>query len=408
LRIAEISVHSCPLRPLGAGDVGGMNLYILRLSEEMNKLGIEVDIFARRHNQNEAEIIRINERTRLIHIRAGQPADLPAMDVYNCLPEFEANLLAFINREGTNYDILRSHYWTSAIIAEKIKKQLNLPDVVTFHTMGKEKNRAFGNQLEPELRIISEQAIVASADRIVTSTDEGKNNLINLYSSAPEKIMVIPPGVDLEFFRPEDKQKARIALNLKDYRRILLFVGRLQPYKGLDLLLQSMANLPNLGTTLLLAVGGNSGKDDELAKMNLLAKELGIGNMVSFVGAVAHENMPNFYNAADICIVPSYHETFGMVALEALASGTPVIAARVGGLVTIVKDGETGYLFDERSPETLATYLCLLMSENEIRNSMAIAARQSAMKYNWASTARQLLQVYRSERELLLGDHQFK
>ena len=394
MRIAEISVHSCPLRPLGAGDVGGMNLYILRLCQETSKLGVDVDIFARRHDQNEPEVIRINERTRLIHIHAGYPRDVSTMDVYNCLPEFQSNLLSFIKREGVKYDIVRSHYWTSALIAEKIKKQLGIPDVVTFHTMGKVKNRAFGTRLEPEIRIKSEKEIVANADRIITSTDEGKNNLINLYGANPEKVDVIPPGVDLDFFHPGDKEKARRELDLTDYRRVLLFAGRLQPFKGLDLLLHAMTNLPNHGTTRLLVVGGNAGKGDELVRMNSLVTELGISNMVGFVGAVEHENMPKFYNAADICVVPSYHESFGMVALESLASGTPVVAARVGGLATIVRDGETGYLFDERSPETLAIYLCLLMSENEIRNSMARAARQSVMKYNWSATAQRLLKVY--------------
>ena len=394
MRIAEISVHSCPLRPLGAGDVGGMNLYIFRLCEEMSKLGIEVDIFARWHDQNEPEIIQINERTRLIHIRAGLPQDVSTIDVYNCLPEFQANLLSFTKKENVKYDILRSHYWTSALVAEKIKKQLGLPDVVTFHTLGKVKNRAFGAPLEPEIRIKSEKEIVANVERIITSTDEGKQNLINLYGADPEKVAVISPGVDLDLFHPQDKEKARHELDLEDYRRVLLFAGRLQPFKGLDLLLHAMTNLPNHGMTRLLVVGGNAGKEDELAKMNLLVKKLGISNMVGFVGAVEHKNMTKFYNAADICVVPSYHESFGMVALEALASGTPVVAARVGGLATIVKDGETGYLFDQRSPEILATYLCLLMSENEIRNSMASAARQSVMNYNWSSTAQSLLKFY--------------
>ena len=394
MRIAEISVHSCPLRPLGTGDVGGMNLYILSLCNETNKLGIEVDIFARWHDQNEPEIIQINERTRLIHIRAGRPRDESTIDVYNCLTEFQANLLSFITREGTNYDILRSHYWTSALVAEKIKKQLGIPDIVTFHTLGAVKNRAFGGRLEPELRIKSEKEIVATVDRVVTSTPEGKSNLINLYGSSPDKVSVIPPGVDLDFFRPKDKETARRELDLEEYKRVLLFAGRLQPFKGLDLLLHAMTYLPNHGFTRLLVVGGNAGKGDELAKMNSLVKELGISNMVGFVGAVEHKNMSKFYNAADICVIPSYHESFGMVALEALASGTPVVASRVGGLATIVKDGETGYLFEERSPETLATYLCLLMSENEIRNSMAKAARQSVMKYNWSSTARRLFRVY--------------
>jgi D-inositol-3-phosphate glycosyltransferase len=394
MRIAEISVHSCPQRPLGTGDVGGMNLYILTLSHEMNRLGVNVDIFARWHDPAEPEIIRINERTRLIHIRAGELRDISKMEVFNCLPEFQAKILEFMQKDGAKYDILRSHYWTSALVAEQIKKQLGVPDIVTFHTLGEVKNRASGAHEEPEIRIQSEKKIVAITDCIVTSTAEGKNNLINLYGCLPEKIKIIPPGVNLDVFLPRDQEKARRELDLENYRRVLLFAGRLQPFKGLDLLLHAMTNLPNHGMTKLLVVGGNSGDNDELAKMNALTNELGIGSRVDFVGPVEHEKMPVYYNAADICIVPSYHESFGLVAVEALASGTPVLASRVGGLATIVKDGETGYLFEERSPEALAAYLCLMMSENEIRNSMAGAARQSVLKYSWSSTAQHLLQEY--------------
>ncbi len=395
MHIAEISVHSCPQRSPGTGDVGGMNLYILALSHEMNKLGVEVDIFARRHDPDEPEIININERTRLIHIPAGAAKDIAKTEIYDCLPEFQANLQAFMARDRAHYDVIRSHYWTSGLVAEKLKSQLQIPHVITFHTLGSVKNRASGTAEEPELRIQAEKEIVEHADCIVTSTEEGKNNLIHLYGGQPQKIRVIPAGVDLDLFHPADREEARRELALEEYRRVLLFAGRLQPFKGLDLLLHAMTYLPNHGTTRLLVVGGNAGKKDEMVKMNSLVNDLGIGSMVGFVGPVEHDRMPTFYNAADICVVPSYHESFGMVAVEALASGTPVLASRVGGLATIVRDGETGYLFDERSPEVLATYLCLLMSENEIRKSMAQSARQSVEKYNWSATANSLFRLYR-------------
>jgi len=395
VHIAEISVHSCPQRSPGTGDVGGMNLYILALSHEMNKLGVEVDIFARRHDPDEPEIININERTRLIHIPAGAAKDIAKTEIYDCLPEFQANLQAFMARDRAHYDVIRSHYWTSGLVAEKLKSQLQIPHVITFHTLGAVKNRASGTAEEPELRIQAEKEIVEHADCIVTSTEEGKNNLIHLYGGQPQKIRVIPAGVDLDLFHPADREEARRELALEEYRRVLLFSGRLQPFKGLDLLLHAMTYLPNHGTTRLLVVGGNAGKKDEMVKMNSLVNDLGIGSMVGFVGPVEHDRMPTFYNAADICVVPSYHESFGMVAVEALASGTPVLASRVGGLATIVRDGETGYLFDERSPEVLATYLCLLMSENEIRKSMAQSARQSVEKYNWSATANSLFRLYR-------------
>jgi D-inositol-3-phosphate glycosyltransferase len=322
------------------------------------------------------------------------------MDVYNYLPEFRANLLAFLKKDSAKYDILRSHYWTSALVAEQLKKQLGVPNVVTFHTLGEVKNRALDTEEEPELRIQSEKEIATTADYIIAFTLEERNNLIHLCGSQPEKIRVIPGGVDLDFFHPMDKEKARRELHLEDYGRVLLFAGRLRPIKGLDLLLRALTHLPNGRSTHLLVVGGNTGKAGELAKLDSLVSELGISNKVTFVGVVEHEKMPTFYNAADLCVIPSYHESFGMVAVESLASGTPVVASRVGGLATIVKDGETGYLVDERSPEILAMYLCLLMGENEIRESMAKAARQSVMKYDWSSTARRILRVYRE----LLGN----
>jgi D-inositol-3-phosphate glycosyltransferase len=400
VRIAEISVHSCPRRPLGSGDVGGMNLYILSISRELSKVGAQVDIFTRWHDPDEPEILIIDERTRLIHIRAGEPRDTNNIDVFNYLPEFQANLLAFMKKDGSKYDILHSHYWTSALVAEQLKEQLEVPNIVTFHTLGEVKNRAFGTEVEPELRIQSEKEIVTTVDCIIAFTPEERDHLVHLYGSQPEKIRVIPGGVDLDCFHPIDREQARRELHLEDYRRVLLFAGRLQPYKGLDLLLSAMTHLPNGRSVRLLVVGGNSGKADELAKLNSLVGELGINNKVSFVGAVEHDRMPIFYNAADICVIPSYHESFGLVAVEALASGTPVVASRVGGLATIVKDGETGYLFDERSPETLAMYLCLLMLENEIRESMAKAARSSVMKYDWSLTSHLVLRVFQE----LLGN----
>ena len=261
--------------------------------------------------------------------------------------------------------------------------------------MGEVKNQAFSAEQEPEIRIRSEKEIATNADCIVAFTREEKNNLINLYRSNPERIKVIPGGVDLNLFHPIDREKARYELHMENYRRVLLFAGRLQPFKGLELLLRALTHLPDGMLVQLLVVGGNAGKVDELARMNALVNELGIRNKVTYVGVVEHNKMPTFYNAADICIIPSYHESFGFVAAESLASGTPVVASHVGGLATIVKDGETGYLVDGRSPEDLAIYLCLLMSENEIRQSMAKAARSSVRKYQWSSIANNILKVYR-------------
>jgi D-inositol-3-phosphate glycosyltransferase len=270
---------------------------------------------------------------------------------------------------------------------------LGIPNVVTFHTLGEVKNRAMGVAEEPELRIKEEKRVIATADRIIATTSEERNNLVDLYGSRPEKVRVIPGGVDLDFFYPMDKEKARRELHLDSYGRVLLFVGRIQPIKGLDLLLHALTQLPN-GRSMRLVVSGKADKTDEMVRLNSLVSKLGIEKKVEFVGIVEHKKMPLYYNAADICVIPSYHESFGLVAVESLASGTPVVASRVGGLATTVKDGETGYLMDERSAESIAMHLCLLMSENEIRESMARAARPSVMKYNWANITRMILGTY--------------
>jgi D-inositol-3-phosphate glycosyltransferase len=251
-----------------------------------------------------------------------------------------------------------------------------------------------GTDEEPELRISEEKKIAASADCIIASTVEEENNLVSLYGCLPEKVRVIPGGVDLNFFRPMDKEKARRELHLEDYSRVLLFAGRIQPIKGLDLLLNAMAHFPNGRSVKLVVVGGNAGENDEMSKLSSLVNKLGIEKRVQFVGPVEHQKMPLFYNAADICVIPSYHESFGLVAVESLASGTPVVASRVGGLATIVKDGETGYLVDKHSADDFAMHLCLLMSEDKIRKSMATAARPSVINYDWSNTAAKVLKVY--------------
>jgi D-inositol-3-phosphate glycosyltransferase len=397
MRVAEISLHSCPLRPLGSGDIGGMNLHVRHLSQELDKLGVEVDIFTRRHDPHEPEVMRIGERTRFIHIPAGEPADVPKMDIYNYLPEFLTNMLAFLKRDGAKYDLLHSHYWLSAVMAEQLKVRLGIPNVVTFHTLGEVTSRALATEAEPELRIQAERAAIATADSIIVFTPEEKNNLIELYGSQPQKIRVVPGGVDLASFHPIDKERARRELGLLNHAKLMLFAGRIQPIKGLDLLLRAVSHLPDGRNTRLLVVGGNAGKVDELVRMKSLANELGIGEKVVFTGVVEHEKMPLFYNAADVCIIPSYHESFGLVAVEALATGTPVVASRVGGLATIVKDGETGYLVDELSPQAFALHICLLLGDEEIRQVMAGAARPSVEEYAWSLMARRIIKVYEEQ-----------
>jgi D-inositol-3-phosphate glycosyltransferase len=374
-----------------------MNLHVRHLGQELGRLGVAVDVFTRRHDMSEPEVIRLGENTRLIHISAGPPADIPKTDIPGYLDEFLANLRAFMERDGARYDLVHAHYWLSAWVAGWLKARLGIPAVVSFHTLGEVKNRALANQDEPEARLRAEREAVAAADVIIAFTAGEKDDLVNLYGGKPEKIRVIPGGVDLRAFHPGDRGEARRELGLLGLGRVLLFAGRLQPIKGLDLLLRAVSFMPDGRGMRLLVVGGNAGRADELARLKALAGELGVGDKVAFMGVVAHERMPLFYNAADVCVVPSHHESFGLVAVEALATGTPVVASRVGGLATIVRNGETGYLVDEPSPEAFALHLCLLLSDEGVRRVMAGAARPSVRKYEWSLMARRILRVYEAQ-----------
>lgn len=393
MRIAEISVHGCPLRPLGSSDTGGMNVYVRQLSQELGRIGVEVDIFTRSHDPEEPEVMAIGENTRLIHIVAGEQEDVPKMDIYRYLHQFSLNLRRFSEREGVAYDLLHSHYWLSAWAAERMKTQPRIPRVTTFHTLGAVKNQARPAEKEPRERLDAERKAVAAADGVIAFTGEEREDLVRIYGAHPDKVSIIPCGIDLGLFQPIDRQKARSELGL-GHSRIILFAGRIQAFKGIDILLRAVARLRDSRQMRLLIVGGDSKSADMLASLSSLAGELGIEDKVTFVGTVGHGRMPLFYSAADVCVVPSYHESFGLVALEALACGIPVVASRVGGLATIVKDGETGYLVDELSDETFARSLELLLGDEALRRRMGDAAQSSAMEYAWPTVARKVLGLY--------------
>jgi len=391
MRIAQLSVHGCPLRPLGKGDAGGMNLYVRELSRELGRRGHKVDVFTRWHDPKEPEVMGIGENARLIHVVAGEEEDIPKQDIYRYLPEFLTNLRLFQEGEGVSYDLLHSHYWLSASAAEKL--QLRIPHVASFHTLGEVKNRARPEEREPELRIDTEREAIATADRIIAFSDGERDDLVRLYGANRDRVEVIPCGVELDLFRPMDKGKARGELGLDD-TKVLLFAGRIQPLKGLDILLKAVACLDP--SDLCLLIVGGDGEGGEVARLRSLAGELGIAEKVVFLGAVEHERMPLFYNAANVCVVPSYHESFCLVAIEALACGTPVVASRVGGLATTIRHGETGYLIAELSAGAFARRLQLLLDDEELQRRMGAAARAWVAKYSWSAVVDRVLEVYRS------------
>ena len=394
MRIAKICVNRCPLMPLGGKDTGGMHLYVRELSRELGKMGVEVDLFTRWHSSMDSEVMDVGDNVRLIHIAAGEQEDILKTDIYECLPQFTSNLRYFIESQSVTYNLIHSHYWLSALTGEQIQERLGIPHIATFHTLGEVKNRVRPAEREPDLRIEAEKMAVNSADCVIAVSAEEKNDLVNIYEARPDNVKVIPCGVDLGLFQPADKAKVRRELGLPEKSKILLFVGRIEPFKGIDILLQTLACLEKKRDLRLLIVGGDADSDGELARLRSLATELGIEEMVTFWGTVEHERIPQFCNAADICVIASYHESFGLVALEALASGTPVVAPRVGGLSTIISDGETGYLIDNRSVGNFTRHLERLLDDDELLQRMGHAARPSVMKYAWPLVARQVLNIY--------------
>ncbi|MBI4282566.1 MAG: glycosyltransferase [Chloroflexi bacterium] len=393
-RIAMVSVHGCPAAQLGSKDTGGMNVYIRQVAQELSKRGIYVDVFTRYHDPNDPQVVRLAERARVIHISAGHFTDDKTVIPYH-LPEFVCRLLDYTSRERLSYDLIHSHYWLSGRVGSILARHWGIPHVACFHTLAEVKRRARVGEIEPEERALGEGKVIRSADSIVAFTQHERDAMIRLYDAPGQKIEVIPCGVDAELFQPLDQELAKRKLGLQD-SKVVLYVGRLEPLKGVDILLRAVAQLEQGDSVKTLIVGGDLEEDREMARLKSLSQELGISTRVSFLGRLNQQELPTYYNAADICVVPSYYESFGMVALEAMACGTPVIASRVGGLPTIVKDGFTGYLIPWRCPEPFADGLDVLLSSQTIRRAMGEASRRVALTMRWPAVVDSLMDSYRS------------
>jgi D-inositol-3-phosphate glycosyltransferase len=393
MRIAVISVHTSPLARPGGAKAGGLNVYVLELARQLAAAGNEVDIFSRAIAPEFDEVVDIAPGLRAIHLPAGPLEALSPEALFEHLGAFETAVLEFHARDRSAYDVLHSHYWLSGLVGEKLKTAWNVPHVTMFHTLGEVKNRSSYNEHETALRIESEAAVIAGADRVICATDQERAFIRQLYGADSDKVTVIPLGVDLDRFRPAAKNLAREALGLKD-ERIVLFVGRIEPLKGVDILIDAAALLDSDVDCSVLIVGGDESSEAQVQKLQDLARGRGIDHRVAFVGAVDHDQLPLYYNAADVCVVPSHYESFGLVAIEAMASGVPVVASRVGGLTGTVKDGETGYLIPWLCPEPFAERIELLLDNEPLRQSLGEAAREAVGRYRWENVAGAVLDVY--------------
>lgn len=399
MRIAQVSAHTSPLAPLGGRETGGMNVYVLELSRELARLGYEVDIFTRRDGDL-PRVEQVAANLRLVRLDAGPAEPVEKEEIVACLPEFARDMRRFTHGEGRGYDIIHSHYWQSAWAARAIARHLRVPHVVMFHTLGEVKNRARISEHEPARRIRHERAIARRADAIVTASDHERQLLSRYYGAQEEQMHTIPCGVDIGLFRPRDQQGSRRRLGLEMDGPVLLWVGRLEKLKGVDILIQALAELDERDFTLLV-VGGDERAGTLKAELQSQAAEAGLAANVRFVGAVPHDELPVYYSAADVCVVPSYYESFGLVAVEAMACGTPVVASRVGGLVSTVIDGVTGYLIPWRCPGPFAEKLEVLLHNPELRANFSAAARRSVERFRWEGVALRIADVY----DQVLAEH---
>jgi D-inositol-3-phosphate glycosyltransferase len=393
MRIAQVSAHTSPLAPLGGRETGGMNVYVLELSRELARLGYDVDIFTRRDGDL-PRVEQIAPRLRCVRLDAGPPTPVEKEAIVGHLGEFARDMVRFAAAEGHGYGVVHSHYWQSGRAGAVFAREIGAPHVVMFHTLGEVKNRARISEQEPKLRIRQERRIARLADAVVTASSHERQLLQRYYGADPAKMHTVPCGVDLDLFQPRDRRAARQALGLPATSPVLLWVGRLEKLKGVDILIGAVAQIPEDLT--LLIVGGDERAASLKAELRAQAEAAGIAGRMRFEGAVAHDALPLYYSAADVCVVPSYYESFGLVAVEAMACGIPVVASRVGGLVSTVSDGETGYLIPWRCPEPFAEKLEVLLANPELRANFGRSARRSVERFRWSTVGLQMAALYDS------------
>ena len=412
LRIAMLSYHTCPLATLGGKDTGGMNVYVRDLTRQLGKLGIHVDIFTRSQDDHVPHVLHeLGYGNRVVHVPAGPEHPISKEELVKYIPEFVEGIKAFACDKKIKYDIIHSHYWMSGIAAASLSDAWGgTPIVHMFHTLGEMKNRIARSEAEREgeYRIDGEKQVLRRADRVVVATVAELTQLRFLYK-ANGNMVVIPPGVDVSHFYPIPSDEAKMYIGLKPEDRMVLFVGRIERLKGVDTLIQAMSclQLKQQGRPVHLAIiGGDpaASREEMTAEMTRLQKlcdDLAVGQTVVFLGKRDQDRLPYYYSAAEVLVMPSHYESFGMVALEAMACGTPVIASEVGGLAYLVRDGETGFTIPDQEPEELCEKISWLLNDAQLHATMSQRAVEYAQDYAWEKIAKQIVEVYEG---LVLSD----
>ena len=392
LRVAFVSVHGCPNAKLGSKEAGGMNVYVRKVAVELGKLGMQVDIYTRYHGDSDNLVEYLADKVRIIHINAGYP-HLAKNQIYDHLEQFTRNTIAYARSENIEYDLVQSHYWLSGRVGQLLSESWDIPHVTTFHTLADAKVRSRSGEHEPEVRFESENNIIKSADLVVAFTDHERQLMARYHNVDPLKVEVIPCGVDTDLFNPIDRNVAKEKLGISA-SRVALYVGRIEPLKGLEILIRAVTQIHSDEGLSLIIVGGDPDADEEIIRLKQIILALRMESSISFIGAVDQQELPLYYNASDVLVIPSYYESFGLVALEAMACGIPVIASRVGGLPTTVKDSKTGYLVPWRCPDPFADKLQIILNNQSIHDAMSRSAIELSLQMKWSKVAGDLAEAY--------------
>ena len=407
MNIAIISYHTCPLATLGGKDTGGMNVYVRDLTRYLGQFGIHADVFTRSQDEHVPHVLHdLGCGNRVVHIPAGPETLLPKKELEGYIDSFVDNILDFAEKKQIHYDLIFSHYWLSGLAALKLKKVWNIPVIHMFHTLALLKNKIARSEkdIEGEYRIEGEKKVLSEIDKLIVATTDEKDNLQTLYSTPPDIIEIIPPGVDTNRFYQIPVDEAKEFIGIPENEKMILFVGRIEPLKGVDTLIKAISQLQQADILsrcphYLYIIGGDadSGQEkmnEEMHRLQDLRIKLGVGDLVIFLGKRDQDSLQYYYSAAEMLVMPSHYESFGMVALESMACGTPVIATQVGGLQHLVLDQETGFTIPNDNPDALEEKITVLICKPELREKMSQSSVSYAQSFSWNKITNNLIETF--------------
>ena len=400
-RVAYISMHTSPLAMPGVGNAGGMNVYLDRMARTLTERGIDVTVFTRRTSDDQPGVVEVERGYRVVHVVAGPVDVLPIGDLVGHVRTFAHGVMSWIEDRSVTFDVVHSHYWLSGRTGVRIKRALDIPLANSFHTLGKVKDAARGPREAPSSaeRLLTEEEVIAESNCVIASTPFEFEDLLEHYAASPERLCVSPPGVDHDVFAPGSRSEARTRLDLGG-ERIVLYVGRIQPHKGTTTAVEALALMPERDPTgrpiVLHLVGGTSGPDgaDELDRCHQVIASHGLTDRVRFFDAVRHPVLADHYRSADVVIVPSRSESFGLVAAEAQAGGIPVVAANTRGHPDVVNASESGLLVDGSDPAAYAAAARAILDHDSFAERLASGALDFSERFSWDAAATRLLELY--------------